>query len=115
MTFKDYTEEGKLQKISPFVKDCIAAYFNYTFEFAFLDQVAAVIDRMTENDIQEAIEADELYEYVFNTISEEIVYNDQKFIIDMKYCDPYCADFEEAQEFLTADIVKIIKIMLREA
>lgn len=114
MFFKDYTEEGKLQKMSPFVKDCIASYFNYTFEFAFLDQVAAVIDRMSENDIIEAIKADELDEYVFNTISEEIIYNDQKFIIVMKYCDPYGADFEEAQEFLTADIIKIIKIMLRK-
>lgn len=109
MTFKNYTNENKLQHVNHLLREAIGKYFNYSFNFEFLDQVAAVIDKIGIEELKEALEADQLEELIYITVDNEILYGDQKFILLYEYCDPEYPDYDSTIEYFRGDILEILK------
>ena len=109
MTFKDYTNEHRLQHVDHLLSEAIGKYFNYSFNFEFLDQVAAVIDSIDVEQLKEALEADQLEDLIYITVESEIVYSDQKFILLHEYCDPENPDYDSTIDYFRDDILEILK------
>lgn len=114
MFIRNYNNELKLEKVDPIIKNQIRDYYNMSAKFEFLDQVAAVLDRINYKEAVEALEGDNLYELIYENVDSEIVSNDQKFILIMYYCSPEEADFQEALDCFNDDIYNLVKSLLQE-
>ena len=70
-------------------KEAIAKYFDYSFDFAFLDIVARIIDR-----VEDFSDPDEIYD-------------EDQWRVMMHYQSPSEADFGTACEYLQSDVEAI--------
>ena len=90
-----------LQK-SPY-KELIGSYFNYSFDFEFLDLVAETIDRI-DFDAQDSTLDEEIDDALDNAL---IYYCDQWKIIQ-HYQTPEEANFLNAMEEFSSDIYSLV-------
>ena len=111
MTFKNYTNENKLKGVKKEIQEAIGSYYDHSFNFELFDQIAAVLGRMDQISIEEAIAADTLDNYVYSEADTEIIYRDQKIILIEYYGDIDYLDFDIIFDNFVSDIIKIIKIM----
>lgn len=82
---------------SPY-KGIIGKYFDYTYDFEFLDIVADIIDRIDDfSDEQEA----------FDAIDAQLIYAEDQWKVMQFYQSPSEADFNSAMDSLTEDILGI--------
>ena len=84
-------------------KDIIANHFDHTFDFNFLDLVADLIDRIDE------IETCDAYEAVNEAIDEGLIYTADQWRVIEWYCTPDKANYLDAIESLTDDLVAIVE------
>lgn len=83
------------------IKDIIGKKLNYTFDFAFVNVVKDIIDRIDFNnkDLRKAIQ---------KAIDDGLIYEEDEWTIYKHYCTPE-ESFDQAMECFTSDIIKIAK------
>jgi len=79
-------------------KEAIAKYFDYSFDFAFLDIVARIIDR-----VEDFSDTEEIYE----AMDSALIYTEDQWRVMMHYQTPSEADFGTACEYLLSDVEAI--------
>ena len=84
---------------SPY-KDIIAKYFDYTFDFDFLDVVSDIIDGVD-------FEEEDLDEEIYSAIDDGLIYDNDQWKIMMHYQTASEANFDNALEELTGDLIAL--------
>ena len=79
-------------------KEAIAKYFDYSFDFAFLDIVARIIDR-----VEDFSDTEEIYD----AMDSALIYDEDQWRVMMHYQRPNEADFGTACEYLQSDVEAI--------
>ncbi len=95
-------------------KDIIAKYFDYTFDFEFLDVVADTLDRI--DDI-ELLDADSVYEEVNNAIDIALTYTKDRWtVVQYYFASPEdLTDVEDVYQDFADDIVKLVIIIQEDS
>lgn len=88
-------------------KDIIAKYFDYTFDFEFLDVVADTLGRIED---LELLDADNMYDEVLDAADAALTYNKDRWtVVKYYFSDP--ADLigvDDVYEDFYSDIFKLI-------
>lgn len=82
------------------IRDILGSYFDYSFDFNFIDLIQDVIDRIDDfnddNDINCAID-------------DATIYYDDQWTILKHYCSPSDANYNDAMEQFTIDVYNIVE------
>lgn len=84
----------------------IGEYFNYSFNFEFLQVFQNVIDGLDEDDL-DSIDS------ILETIDSIIIYACDQWQILQFYCDPINADWNSAIEEFTNDVLNFVERYLK--
>ena len=90
--------------------DEIAAYFDYTADFTFLDVVATIIDSIDFDEVTEE-NADEIAD---EEIDNDLIYTVDQWTIIEHYCDPQSASYDSALEEFEGDICGLVEQIAKE-
>lgn len=79
-------------------KNQIARYFDYSFNFKFLDIIANILERVDDFNDTDSI---------YNAMDEELIYTCDQWTVIEYYCDPQNASFENALDSLYGDLCSL--------
>lgn len=82
-------------------KNQIGEYFNYSMDWDFLDIVANVLERID-------FDADDIYEEIYSSIDEELIYISDQWTLIEHYCLPMDASLEQAFSDFQDDMCSLV-------